>query len=129
MENKREARFEIHGNEDSTFTIVTDGPSTTGTVEDLDALISALAQLRSMHPKPVSIDPPWLNPTSTHVSVESVDNPRFWVHRTAMQDGAMLSLRHPGHGWLSFVIPEHELKSMTDLLQRQLDAPQSSGTA
>ena len=129
MENEKGARFEIHGNADATFTIVTDGPSTTGTVEDLEGLIRALTHLRSMHPKPVPIDPPWLNPTAVHVSVESVENPRFWVHRTAMEDGALLSLRHPGHGWLSFVIPEQELKHLIGLLQRQLDAPRSSGLA
>jgi len=121
--------FRVDGNADGTVTITTGAPSVTASIADVEVIISVLADLRARHPLQVPMDPPWANPGAAHHRVEAVDNPRFWVQASAMQDGHVLSIRHPGYGWLPFHIPTEHAKTLIALLQQQIDAPQAAGSA
>jgi hypothetical protein len=94
------------------------------TPEQTDALISALAATRSELSMPVSaefphepgrretliLDPAWRTEHSPHPVVS----------------GIILRLRHLGHGWLGFVLPLHEARSLGTWLVNAAPVPDTA---
>lgn len=77
-----------------------------GATAELHAM--AVAKVRSELPDPVA---PTLDPGSR---LEAIGDPAW---RTEMSEyGPMLALRHPGLGWLGFVIPGHEAQKLGEAL-------------
>ena len=55
--------------------------------------------------------------------VHAFPAPGWYIGPERLTDGALLCLRHPGLGWLPFVIPPRELPEMIRWLQKALDQP------
>ena len=86
-------------------------------VTELDELISKAAKLRSELKPEHSAKAPQ--------EVEAIGNPAWY---TALTDvGSLFQIRHPGFGWLSFIIPPIErAQLLTFLLQQALLANNNS---
>lgn len=83
--------------------------------ETIEKLIATLASMReAMHP-PVPMDPP----IGAQVQVQ-VD-PRFWTELNHMVSASTLMLRHPGLGWLAFVLPPASAEQLTEYLRHQAE--------
>lgn len=65
-------------------------------------------------PVPKKLDPIPRLPTT--------ENPNWWVY-DPKPDGHMLALRHPGFGWLGFLLDGESAISLAGFLLRPLDAP------
>lgn len=75
--------------------------------------IRSLANLRAMFAEQVPTD---VEPGSR---LDAVVNPAWMVmvdNPGLPKDAALLLLRHPGFGWLSFALPENERKAMGQAL-------------
>jgi hypothetical protein len=81
---------------------------------ELEQVIHQLAGHRAMHADEVPRD---LDPGAR---LNAVVDPVWRVagHRTPQ--GRLLALRHPGLGWLSFVIPDHEAWAIACWLTREI---------
>ncbi len=65
------------------------------TTEELDALRDALAAERIRRQPEIPMDQP--------VTLEAVLDPKWYI--TAADAGTYLQLRHPGYGWVGYLIP------------------------
>ena len=81
--------------------------------EDFDNLIAGLARMRVEMTPPVA---PTLDPGSR---VEPLKNPAWRIPDPCPEDGRVLVLRHPGHGWLGFLIPWDQAAEMAEWLTRR----------
>ena len=83
---------------------------------DLDLAIALLAEARAVLRDPVPPEPPH-DPGTREVMVL---DPAWRVHKPLHPtlNGLELRLRHPGFGWLTFVIPWHEAKSLGECLSK-----------
>ena len=91
--------------------------------ETLDRLIRVLGQLRANMSPPVKQDDPVLQTV-----LEAVDDPRLFVQSTS--DGrTALSFRHPGFGWLSYLLTQQSRADLLRLLQVQTELPPPSPKA
>lgn len=79
---------------------------------DVADLIASLGQVRAGMRPEVPRDP------TLGVVVPTITDPRFWVAPESMVGGVLLSLRHPGLGWLYFQIPQLEVEKLVALLQQ-----------
>jgi len=83
------------------------------TVGELDVLLADLAKLRArMHPT-FSVDFPHGQ------AVEVVKYPSLSIEPEARNLDCILHLRHPGLGWLHFVLPGTELEGFAEALLAQ----------
>ena len=81
--------------------------------EDLDRLILAAAERRS------SLQPSV--PNQVPQSWSAAINPQWRVSLSLM--GTLFQMRHPGYGWVSFVVPPAERASLIGLLTSHALAP------
>lgn len=51
-------------------------------------------------------------------------DPKWYCH--SVPEGTVLSILHPGAGWLSYLIPVHERANLLSLLLRQALTPTTS---
>jgi hypothetical protein len=79
---------------------------------DVADLIESLGRVRTGMRPEVPRDP------KLGAVVSTVADPRFWVAPEGMVGGVLLSLRHPGLGWLYFQIPSAEIETLVALLQK-----------
>lgn len=77
---------------------------------EVDDFIANLALMREGMSEPVT---PRLEPVAR---LRVIPDPAWKV--TASEHGPVLSLRHPGLGWLGFVVPPHEATHMAAWLNR-----------
>ena len=89
--------------------------------EELDALRDAIALERIKRQPEITMDQP--------KTMEAVLDPRWYI--TLAEAGTFLQLRHPGYGWVGYLIPPASRAQLTSyLLQHALmpppktDAPQ-----
>lgn len=71
-------------------------------------------------------------PLEAPKQVQAFPDPAWLI--TGHLQGAALNIRHPGYGWLAFMIPPHEAIKMRDTLNRicsglKYDPPTSSAPA
>jgi hypothetical protein len=60
---------------------------------------------------------PELDPNSR---LAAIVNPGWKIPGYKLQEGRILALRHPGLGWVSFVIPEDQAERIADWLTKDL---------
>lgn len=100
----------IEENEKSLGQVGLDGRST-------EALILSLGKQRAALKEEVP------RTLEAGTSIEAMLDPVWQVDGQKLPEGRVLALRHPGFGWLTFVIPDHEAKSIADWLTRDLVQP------
>lgn len=93
-------------------------PQATLSATEIDALISALALYRA-HLQP-EVAP---RLASTTGPFHPVPDPAYFIGPEALTGDVLMHLRHPGLGWLSFLLPRHEASRMAELLTRAATAP------
>jgi hypothetical protein len=76
---------------------------------ELDELIVKAAARR------VSLNPP--HSTDAPKQAEAIVNPQWFT--CLVEPGTLLQIRHPGLGWLSFVIPPNERAQLLGILLNQ----------
>ena len=94
--------------------------------EEVAKLIAGLCELRAHLEPPVPMEFP------LGQAVGAISDPRWAAEPELLLGQSLLHLRHPGLGWLHFVLPQNEARTLGQLLQAQADAPlpgQSSGMA
>lgn len=79
------------------------------TVPELDALIAEAGARRA------SLEP--AHPNEAPKAVQATVNPAWFT--ALIELGTLLQIRHPGFGWLSFVIPANERAHLLSLLLNQ----------
>lgn len=81
---------------------------------ETEQVLHGIAKCRAALRDPV---PPDLDPGAR---LEALVDPRWRIDGVRLPEGRVLMLRHPGFGWLSFVIPDHEAKAMAEWLTKEL---------
>ena len=76
---------------------------------DLDELIARAAVLRAGQTPPHSTEAP--------KQAEAILNPQWFT--CLVEPGTLFQVRHPGLGWLSFVIPPNERAQLLGILLNQ----------
>ena len=84
--------------------------------EGLTGVINILADARARFAQKFPDEPP-------HGIADTVD-PRWQLAPEPTSDGPSLRLRHPGLGWLGFVIPPSQAQQIQHLLGEQLEGLQ-----
>jgi hypothetical protein len=91
-EAKTRARFSLPGREE-------------WRAEHLDALMHALAEIREEMSPPVAHEPP--------------HDPRYASELHQFSGGTLLSFRHPSLGWLPFLLPSRQRRTLVESLGEQ----------
>lgn len=86
---------------------------------ELDELIARAAARRA------SLEPP--HATQAPKQVEAIVNPQWFT--CLVDPGTLFQVRHPGFGWLSFVIPSNERAQLLGILLNQALYRPTSPTA
>ena len=84
---------------------------------DLDELIDQASRLRMTLQPEHSFQAPQ--------EIAAIDNPAWFTVLTDV--GTLLQLRHPGFGWMSFIIPDQERAHLLALLLQQALLANSHG--
>ena len=99
-EAKTRARFNLPGREE-------------WRAEHIDALMHALAQIREEMRPAVAAEPPRLQ------ELEPLHDPRYASALHPFSGGTLLSFRHPSLGWLPFLLPSFQRRSLVQSFQDQ----------
>jgi len=82
--------------------------------EDLDALRDAIALERAKREPPIPMEQP--------KTMEAALDPRWYL--SSVDSNSILQLRHPGHGWVGYVLPPaSRTQLLSFLLQQALQPP------
>lgn len=103
----------------ATLDIMRDGSSIARVsfqANELEKLLAHLAEMRAAMPTQMGPEPPTGPGTQELVIVDPAWRTNFGVHSDL--DGILMRLRHLGFGWLSFLLPHHEAKSLGDWLSK-----------
>jgi hypothetical protein len=99
-EAKTRARFKLPGREE-------------WRAEHVDALMHALAEIREEMGPAVSDEPPHLQ------ELEPLHAPRYASELHRFSGGSLLSFRHPSLGWLPFLLPSYQRRTLVESLGEQ----------
>lgn len=107
----------LNANKDGTVTIdLGSGPHMLA-LDELESLIAGLGQRRAHLPSAVPAELP--QRLKGVVRGEDITNaPPFYVHTLCGEEAVMLSIRHPGFGWLAFRLPNLKAATMSRLLRQ-----------
>jgi hypothetical protein len=121
MEDGMNGTLEITRDGDTTF-VQWHGPQgrVEITTEEMDHLIATLAGWRGTMEPQVPMEKPGPAPNGTYLVVT---DPAYWVQPEVLNGDALMHLRHPNLGWLSFLFPRAESKRLSQLLEGVADAP------
>jgi len=81
--------------------------------EHIDALIHALEEIREEMNPAVSEQPPRLQ------ELEPLHDPRYASELHQFSGGTLLSFRHPALGWLPFLLPSYQRRTLVESLGEQ----------
>jgi hypothetical protein len=81
--------------------------------EHVDALIHALEEIREGMSPPVSAEPPRLQ------ELEPLHDPRYASELHRFSGGTLISFRHPALGWLPFLLPSWQRRTLAESLGEQ----------
>lgn len=90
------------------------------TTEEMDHLIGVLASWRGLMQPEVPMTLPQAGQVATYLAII---NPPYWVQPTILDGCALMHLRHPAFGWLSFHLPRDESQRVSELLLEIAAAP------
>ena len=99
-EAKTRARFSLPGREE-------------WRAEHVDALMHALAEIREEMNPAVSQEPPQLP------ELQPLHDPRYAAELHQFSGGTLLSFRHPSLGWLPFLLPSRQRRTLAESLGAQ----------
>ena len=99
-EAKTKARFTLPGREE-------------WRAEHIDALMHALAEIREEMKPAIAEQPPRL------AEVEPLHDPRYASELHQFSGGTLLSFRHPSLGWLPFLLPSVQRRTLVQSFQDQ----------
>jgi len=99
-EAKTRARFSLPGREE-------------WRAEHVDALMHALAEIREEMNPAVSQEPPQLP------ELQPLHDPRYAAELHQFSGGTLLSFRHPSLGWLPFLLPSRQRRTLVESLGAQ----------
>jgi hypothetical protein len=99
-EAKTRARFSLPGREE-------------WRAEHIDALMSALAQIREEMTPAVAEEPPQLQ------EAQALHDPRYRTVLHEFSGGTLLSIRHPSLGWLPFLLPSQQRVRIAQSFEQQ----------
>lgn len=99
-EAKTRARFNLPGREE-------------WRAEHLDALMHALAEIREEMNPAVSQEPPRLQ------ELQPLHDPRYASELHQFSGGTLISFRHPSLGWLPFLLPSLQRRTLVESLGEQ----------
>jgi hypothetical protein len=91
---------------------------------DLDSLLALLGEARARLAAPVPFQPPQDAGTRDVMVLDPGWRTEPLVHPSL--NGITLRLRHPGFGWMTFLLPWHEVKNLGEWLSKTATPPQSS---
>lgn len=83
---------------------------------ELDLLIAKLARLRA------EIEPTHRAHFIPGQRVAAIPKPHWYTEPDILSGDTLIHLRHPGFGWLSFLIPASDAVRMADYIQAQVEA-------
>ena len=106
-ENRQHVTIQIEDNDKPLAHISLDAATTENHIHDL-------AKQRASLIEQVTPD---LDPGSR---IEAIVDPVWRISQNRVAQGRILCLRHPGLGWLSFVLPDKEAASMAEWLTKEL---------
>lgn len=88
---------------------------------DIDVLLQLLSEVRLQVEPPIPMEARREGPIRELVATD----PAWRAERSVHTDlnGITLRLRHPGFGWLSFLLPWHEVKNLGDWLSKNATPP------
>ena len=81
--------------------------------EHIDALMHVLAQIREEMKPAIAQEPPRL------AEIEPLHDPRYASELHQFSGGTLLSFRHPSLGWLPFLLPSVQRRSLVQSFQDQ----------
>jgi hypothetical protein len=81
--------------------------------EHIDALMHVLAQIREEMKPAIAQEPPHL------AELEPLHDPRYASELHQFSGGTLLSFRHPSLGWLPFLLPSVQRRSLVQSFQDQ----------
>jgi hypothetical protein len=99
-EAKTRARFSLPGREE-------------WRAEHLDALMHALAEIREEMNPAVAQEPPRLQ------ELQPLHDPRYASELHPFSGGTLISFRHPSLGWLPFLLPSLQRRTLAESLGEQ----------
>jgi hypothetical protein len=99
-EAKTRARFSLPGREE-------------WRAEHIDALMHALAEIREEMRPVITEEPPRL------AELEPLHDPRYASELHQFSGGTLLSFRHPSLGWLPFLLPSVQRRTLVRSFQDQ----------
>ncbi|MFN2644822.1 MAG: hypothetical protein ABR570_07525 [Burkholderiales bacterium] len=99
-EGKTRARFNLPGREE-------------WRAEHIDALMHALAEIREEMRPAVAEEPPRLQ------ELEPLHDPRFASELHQFSGGTLISFRHPSLGWIPFLLPSLQRRTLVRSFQDQ----------
>ena len=86
-----------------------------------ETIIHELAGARAQMAEPVTPD------LEQGMRLEAIADPRWRTEAYHPAGGSMLALRHPGHGWMSFLLPPKEARALGSALMAQADELEAKG--
>ncbi|MEM5373241.1 hypothetical protein V4C53_45860 [Paraburkholderia azotifigens] len=104
-------KFETDSKGESRATLAFPESAVRANAKQLSKLIETLGRVRLNMLPEIDTAPPDLNQ-----KLESVAFPPWQISLETMTDGILLHLRHPGFGWLAFVINGDDLISLRDTI-------------
>lgn len=99
-EAKTRARFSLPGREE-------------WRAEHIDALMHALAEIREEMNPAVAQEPPRLQ------ELQPLHDPRYASELHQFSGGTLISFRHPSLGWLPFLLPSLQRRTLAESLGEQ----------
>ena len=107
-DDRSSVTLEMHVDGDPKAHMITDAPG-------LEAIVSDLAKVRAQMVEEVTPD------LDVGMRLEAIADPRWRTEPHHPLGASMLALRHPGHGWVSFLLPPTEARALGKMLVAQAD--------
>lgn len=114
-------KIETAPSEDRTeLSVTVDGHSFKLNTLQLDTLIQQLSNARE------ELRPPVVNDAPLGVPVKSIVDPRYYTEPHAETGGTILMLRHPGFGWVTFLLPPEERDRLSGYFTKQAEVQKAA---
>lgn len=116
-------KLELVPSDDLTEVAITiDGTTIRANALQLDTLIEGFAAARAQLRPAVSNDAP------LGQRVQAIADPRYWTNIDPDTGMSLVMFRHPGLGWLSFMLPPDERDRLAQFFTEQAKATANTAT-
>jgi hypothetical protein len=87
------------------------------TADLLDGLLKSAMEVRA------ALSPPHAADFAPGQTVQAIENPRVVSELDTRTGRSLLHIRHPGYGWLHFLLPKDHAAKLAELLRKQVERP------